>query len=320
MNFHVLKFINDEIKCNAIYRDSTRLGSRNVSGQKVAIKCMNKTPGFKCDSFDLSKLPNSLTEISKWCTIQATVFESLQANILNISTMVVPNLDKKRCAFWKNRKQRHTNMPTRRANTMKVKYQHNHIIYLISSLCQIRRIKGIRVHKQNFKWIKGFAKQNKTKKERKGKKCHIVWVCSAYQKKTFLSYNEMYFCVGDMCGIHTFAQAHYTHYTRTPVDIWLDKNGWHVAHFVCSSLKCISHRAYTSITCLHEVRGGPSIKRTRHPKLDKWWDHFVFSVTIFVFRLLQMNHVVTWQFAHRETLCLTINMLFHHFNDAFNFH
>lgn len=93
-----------------------------------------------------------------------------------------------------------TNAHTCRANTMKVKHQHNHIIYLISSLCQIHRIKGIWVHKQNFKWIKGFAKQNKTKKERKGMKCHIVWVRSAY-RKTFHSDNEMYFYVSDMCSI-----------------------------------------------------------------------------------------------------------------------
>lgn len=69
----------------------------------------------------------------------------------------------------------------------------------------MRRIKGILGTQTNFKWIKGFAKQNKTKKARNV----TLFGCALRTEK--LSYNEMYFYVCDMCCVHIthiYTRAH----------------------------------------------------------------------------------------------------------------
>lgn len=107
--------------------------------------------------------------------------------------------------------------------------QYNHIIYLISFLCQIHRIKGIRVQ-TNFKWIKGFAKRKK--KERNVNS--IVWVCLCTKK--FL-YNEIVLS----CQWNIY-NAYKKQGSRVKVDILLHKTGWHVDHFVYANL---GHSAHT---------------------------------------------------------------------------
>lgn len=169
---------------------------------------------FSMSFIDIAKF--TYRNVSNWLETSTNIGNLFYQDITKISNIGYFESHQQDVSLWKIT-QKHTNIRHTPYTKCKTSTQSYHLFNkLLMPNSSYQRHFG---YKQTSSGSKDL--QNKTKQKRKEKKCHIARVCSVY-RKTFVQWNVL------LCRWYT---AH-THSRTHSVDIWLDKNGWHVAHIL----------------------------------------------------------------------------------------